>query len=134
LNFRSANINDWGGGDYADLMAGVDAVIGMGVADPAKLAVMGWSYGGYMTNWVITQTSRFKAAASGAGLSNLISMWGTNDIPSTLDDYFEGPWYEQPERYIRMSPLAHAGKVTILTLILHGEADICVPTTQGYEI
>jgi dipeptidyl aminopeptidase/acylaminoacyl peptidase len=61
-------------------------------------------------------------------------MWGTNDIPSLLDDYFEGSWYDQPERYIRMSPLAHADKVTTPTLILHGAADIRVPTTQGYEM
>jgi dipeptidyl aminopeptidase/acylaminoacyl peptidase len=134
INFRSANVNDWGGGDYQDLMSGVDAVIQMGVADANRLAVVGWSYGGYMTNWVITQTTRFKAAAAGAGLSNLISMWGTNDIPSTLDDYFEGAWYDQPERYIRMSPLAHIDKVTTPTLILHGESDIRVPTTQGYEM
>ena len=134
LTFRSSNINDWGGGDFQDLMTGVDNVIQQGIADPDRLAVMGWSYGGYMTNWVITQTTRFKAAAAGAGLSNLISMWGTNDIPSTLDDYFEGAWYEQPERYIRMSPLAHIDKATTPTLILHGEADIRVPTTQGYEM
>ncbi|HUK17394.1 MAG TPA: S9 family peptidase [Bryobacteraceae bacterium] len=134
LAFRSSNVDDWGGGDYQDLMAGVDAVIQMGVADPNKLAVMGWSYGGYMTNWVITQTSRFKAAATGAGLSDLISMWGTNDIPSTLDDYFEGAWFDQPDRYVAMSPLAHVGKVTTPTLILHGGSDIRVPTTQGYEM
>ena len=134
LPFRSSNINDWGGGDYQDLISGVDAVIQMGIADPNRLAVMGWSYGGYMTDWVITQTNRFKCASSGAGLSDLISMWGTNDIPSTLDDYFEGTWYEQPERYIKMSPLAHVGNVTTPTLFLHGEIDPRVPTTQGYEM
>ena len=70
----------------------------MGIADPNRRAVMGWSYGGYMTNWAIGHTTRFKAAATGAGLTNLISMWGTNDIPSTLDDYFSGPAYEQTWR------------------------------------
>jgi len=95
---------------------------------------MGWSYGGYMTNWVVTQTNRFKCAAAGAGISSLISMWGTNDIPTTLDDYFEGTWYEQPERYVRMSPLAHVGNAVTPQLFLHGEADIRVPTSQGYEM
>ncbi|HLK67485.1 MAG TPA: S9 family peptidase [Bryobacteraceae bacterium] len=134
LPFRSSNVNDWGGGDFADLMSGVDAAIAMGVADPNRLAVMGWSYGGYMTNWVVTQTNRFKCAATGAGLSDLISMWGTNDIPTTLDDYFEGTWYEQPDRYIKMSPLAHIQNAKTPMLILHGEADIRVPTSQGYEM
>ncbi|HXB68916.1 MAG TPA: S9 family peptidase [Candidatus Acidoferrales bacterium] len=134
LPFRSSNVDDWGGGDYTDLMSGVDAVIAMGVADPKRLAVMGWSYGGYMTNWVVTQTSRFQCAATGAGLSDLISMWGTNDIPSVLDDYFEGTSAEEPQRYIKMSPLAHIGNAKTPMLILHGEADIRVPTTQGYEM
>jgi dipeptidyl aminopeptidase/acylaminoacyl peptidase len=134
LPFRAANFNDWGGADYQDLMSGVDHVIAMGVADPNKLAVMGWSYGGYMTNWVVTQTSRFKCAAAGAGLSNLISMWGTNDIPTTLDDYFDGAWFEQPDGYIKMSPLAHIKNATTPQLILHGQADIRVPTSQGYEM
>jgi dipeptidyl aminopeptidase/acylaminoacyl peptidase len=132
--FRRSNLNDWGGGDYRDLMAGVDRVIAMGVADPNRLAVMGWSYGGYMTNWVVTQTTRFKAAATGAGLTDLISMWGTNDIPSTLDDYFTGPFYEQRDRYIQMSPLYHVRNVTTPLLVLHGEIDPRVPTGQGYEM
>jgi dipeptidyl aminopeptidase/acylaminoacyl peptidase len=132
--FKVANVNDWGGGDYQDLMAGVDHVIAMGIADPDRLAVMGWSYGGYMTNWVITQTTRFKAASTGAGLSDLVSMWGTNDIPSTLDDYFSGPFYEQEARYVKMSPLYYVKNVTTPTLILHGGADVRVPTSQGYEM
>src|SRR4029453_9960932 len=65
-DFRHANRGDWGGGGYRDLMAGVDHVVGLGVADPARLGVMGWSYGGFMTSWVITQTKRFKAASAGA--------------------------------------------------------------------
>lgn len=132
--FRSANLNDWGGGDYRDLMSGVDHAIAQGIADADRMAVMGWSYGGYMTNWAITQTTRFRAAAAGAGLSNLISMWGTNDVPTVLDDYFSGPSYEQIERYARLSPLRHVKSVTTPTLILHGEADVRVPTSQGYEM
>ncbi len=133
-DFRSANVNDWGGGDYNDLMTGVDSVIAQGIADPNRLAVMGWSYGGYMTNWVITQTTRFKAAATGAGLSNMPSMWGTNDIPTLLEDYFTGPWFEQTDRYLKLSPLYHVKNVTTPTLILHGEQDVRVPTSQGYEM
>ncbi len=132
--FRASNVNDWGGGDYRDLMTGVDHVIEIGIADPNRLAVMGWSYGGFMTNWVIGQTTRFKAAASGAGLSNMISMWGTNDIPTILDDYFSGTPVEQTERYVKMSPLYYAKNVTTPKLILHGEIDPRVPTGQGYEM
>jgi dipeptidyl aminopeptidase/acylaminoacyl peptidase len=134
IKFRAANVNDWGDGDYKDLMTGVDHVIEMGIADPDRMAVMGWSYGGYMTNWVIGQTTRFKAAATGAGLSNLISMWGTNDIPSTMDDYFLGTPAEHATGYVKMSPLYYVKNVTTPTLILHGEIDPRVPTGQGYEM
>jgi dipeptidyl aminopeptidase/acylaminoacyl peptidase len=134
LKFRAANVNDWGGGDYKDLMSGVDHVIAMGIADPDRLVVMGWSYGGYMTNWVIGQTTRFKAASTGAGLSDMVSMWGTNDIPSLLNDYFTGTPVQQPERYLKMSPLYYVKNVTTPTLILHGEIDPRVPTGQGYEM
>ena len=88
--FLQANINDWGGGDYRDIMTGVDALIARGIADPDRLAHIGWSYGGYMTAWVITQTNRFKAAMVGAGLTNMVSMYGTNDIPNVLTTYFGG--------------------------------------------
>jgi hypothetical protein len=81
---------DWGFGDYQDLMTGVDRVIEMGVADPARLGVMGWSYGGFMTTWVVTQTNRFKAASAGAPVTNLMSFNGTSDIPAFIPDYFGG--------------------------------------------
>jgi dipeptidyl aminopeptidase/acylaminoacyl peptidase len=132
--FRSANLNDWGGGDYGDIMSGVDELMKLGIADPGRMAVMGWSYGGYMTNWVITQTNRFKCAAAGAGLTNMPSMWGTNDIPGVLDDYFTGPWYEQPDRYVQQSPLYHVKNVKTPTLYLHGEADNRVPISQAFEM
>jgi len=115
-------------------MTGVDHVISMGVADPGKLIVMGWSYGGFMTNWVIGQTTRFKAAATGAGLSDLVSMWATNDIPSTLDDYFSGTPMDEQERYIKMSPLYYAKNVTTADPIPARRNRPRVPTTQGYEM
>lgn len=132
--FRFGNMNDWGGKDYADLMAGVDSAIAMGVADPDHMAVMGWSYGGFMTSWVITHTHRFKAAAVGAGVTNLWSFTGTSDIPGFLPDYFSGdPWISF-DGFYNHSPLAFVKGVTTPTLILHGEADIRVPTSQGYEL
>jgi dipeptidyl aminopeptidase/acylaminoacyl peptidase len=131
--FRFANMNDWGGHDYEDLMAGVDHAIAMGVADPNRLAVMGWSYGGYMTSWVVTHTHRFKAASVGAGVTNLWSFTGTSDIPGFLPDYFSGEPWESIEAYEKHSPMSFVKGVTTPTLILHGEADVRVPTSQGYE-
>lgn len=132
--FRFANMNDWGGRDYEDLMAGVDQTIAMGVADPVRLAVMGWSYGGFMTSWVITHTHRFKAASVGAGVTNLWSFTGTADIPGFLPDYFSGEPWQNFEAYFKHSPMAFVKGVTTPTLILHGEADVRVPTSQGYEL
>lgn len=131
--FRFANIKDWGGGDYQDLMTGVDHAIEMGVADPERLGVMGWSYGGFMTSWVITQTHRFKAASVGAGVTNLMSFIGTADIPSFIPDYFEGQPWEKLDVYRTHSAMFNAKGVTTPTLIQHGEADERVPISQGYE-
>src|ERR1019366_5198676 len=103
--FRYANYNDWGGGDYQDLMTGVDHVIKMGIADENRLGVMGWSYGGFMTSWTITQTKRFKAASVGAGVTNLMSFTGTADIPSFLPDYFGGEFWDNPETYRKHSAM-----------------------------
>ena len=88
--FTRANIIDWGGGDYRDIMTGVDDVIKRGIADSSKMAFEGWSYGGYMTSWVVSQTGRFKAARMGAGLSDLQSMYGTTDIPGYIGTFFSG--------------------------------------------
>jgi len=131
--FRFANMNDWGGKDYGDLMAGVDHVISMGVADPGRMAVMGWSYGGFMTSWVVTHTHRFKAAAVGAGVTNLWSFTGTSDIAGFLPDYFAGEPWTSFDGFFNHSPMAFVKGVSTPTLILHGEADVRVPTTQGYE-
>jgi dipeptidyl aminopeptidase/acylaminoacyl peptidase len=131
--FRQKVIQDWGGLDFADLMAGVDHVIGMGVADGDRLAVLGWSYGGYMTAWTITQTPRFKAAAIGAGITNHVSMYGTQDIPSVYEDYFGGPPWEQAQVYAKSSPMNYIQNVKTPTLLQHGESDPRVPPTQARE-
>jgi dipeptidyl aminopeptidase/acylaminoacyl peptidase len=133
--FLQANISDWGGGDYHDIMTGVDALVARGIADPDKLAHIGWSYGGYMTAWVVTQTTRFKAAMVGAGLTNMWSMYGTNDIPSVLIAYFGGiPSEKTLPLYLARSAMTHVDKVTTPTLILHGANDERVPVGQAQEL
>ncbi|MBI3857238.1 MAG: S9 family peptidase [Planctomycetes bacterium] len=131
--FRHANRKDWGGGDYRDLMAGVDDVVARGIADPERMGVMGWSYGGFMTSWTITQTRRFKAASVGAGVTNLMSFNGTADIPGFVPDYFGAEFWDNLELYRAHSAMFQVKGVTTPTLILHGEADVRVPVSQGYE-
>jgi dipeptidyl aminopeptidase/acylaminoacyl peptidase len=132
--FRRANIKDWGGMDYQDLMTGVDKVIEMGVADTNRLGVMGWSYGGYMTSWIITQTHRFKAASAGAPVTNLMSFNGTADIPAFVPDYFGGQSWEIPEVYAKHSAMFNIKGAVTPTLIEQGDADVRVPISQGYEL
>jgi dipeptidyl aminopeptidase/acylaminoacyl peptidase len=133
-DFRYANRRDWGGGDYRDLMAGVDHVIALGVADPERLGVMGWSYGGFMTSWIITQTQRFKASSVGAGVTNLMSFNGTADIPSFIPDYFGAESWEDLELYRDHSAMFQVKGVVTPTLIQHGDSDVRVPISQGYEL
>ncbi len=132
--FRFANYDDWGGGDYKDIMAGVDHLIERGLADPERMGVMGWSYGGYMTSWVITQTDRFKASVVGAGVNNLMSFNGTTDVPRFVPDYFHGNHWERFEEYTKHSALFQVGGVKTPTLIQHGEKDARVPLGQGMEL
>jgi dipeptidyl aminopeptidase/acylaminoacyl peptidase len=133
-DFRRANYRDWGGGDYRDILSGVDALIARGIADPDRMGVMGWSYGGYMTSWVITQTKRFKAASVGAGVTNLMSFTGTTDIPSFIPDYFGGEHWDAFDVWRTHSAMFNIKGVTTPTLIQHGEADARVPISQGYEL
>jgi dipeptidyl aminopeptidase/acylaminoacyl peptidase len=132
--FRFANMKDWGGGDYQDLMRGVDHVIAQGIADPDRLGVMGWSYGGFMTSWVLTHTHRFQAASVGAGVTNLVSFTGTADIPGFIPDYFGGQPWEQETVYNAHSPVSQAKGARTPTLIQHCEGDKRVPISQGYEL
>jgi dipeptidyl aminopeptidase/acylaminoacyl peptidase len=131
--FTEANLGDMGGGDFQDIMTGLDHLIDQGIADPERLGICGWSYGGFMTAWAITQSSRFRAAVMGAGISNWISFHGTAEI-SSWDSLF---WRDDPHdwtgRYSRFSPMAHVQHVTTPTLVLHGASDCCVPVTQSQE-
>lgn len=131
--FRFANMRDWGGGDYADLQKGVDTVIDMGVADPERLGIAGWSYGGFMTSWTITQTDRFKAASIGAAVTNALTFCGTADLPSFIPDYFGGEAWEIPEFYREHSPITHVGNANTPSIIQHGGADERVPLEQGLQ-
>jgi dipeptidyl aminopeptidase/acylaminoacyl peptidase len=119
--------------DYQDLMTGVDKVIEMGVADPNRMGVMGWSYGGYMTSTIVTKTKRFKAASAGAPVTNMMSFNGTADIPDFIPDYFGGESWDNLDIYVKHSAMFNVKGVSTPTLIQHGEADIRVPISQGYE-
>jgi dipeptidyl aminopeptidase/acylaminoacyl peptidase len=134
-DFARAYFGDWGGGDYKDIMLGVDMLVAQGVADPDRLVVAGWSYGGYMTAWAISQTDRFRAAMCGCGISNAFSMYGTTDIPRFREMYFddESP-AQRSELYRARSGLSYAANITTPTLILHGEEDERVPISQSEEL
>ncbi len=135
--FADGCVNNWGGTDYKDLMAGVDAVLKSHPSiDGSRLAVMGGSYGGFMTNWIVTQTTRFKAAVAIAGLSNLISFYGTSLYQDLVHAEFGGfPWEGANfETLWKWSPLAHVTSVSTPTLFIHGEQDNDVPIAQAEEM
>ncbi|HMJ26881.1 MAG TPA: S9 family peptidase, partial [Pyrinomonadaceae bacterium] len=134
LSFAQANKNTWGKGDYEDCMTGVDAMIARGVADPDRLGAFGWSYGGYMTFWILTQTDRFKAVSPGAGLSNIYSMYSQNDIQRYLRWFYsdKAPWDAQ-ELYWDRSPMKYIRNVKTPTMIMHGQVDTRVPIAQAQE-
>ncbi|HEV7681070.1 MAG TPA: S9 family peptidase [Pyrinomonadaceae bacterium] len=134
LAFAQANKNTWGKGDYEDCMTGVDAMIASGIADPDRLGAFGWSYGGYMTFWILTQTDRFKAVSPGAGLSNIYSMYSQNDIQRYLRWFYsdKSPW-EATELYWSRSPMAYVKNVKTPTMIMHGQVDTRVPIAQAQE-
>lgn len=131
--FREANVEDLGGGDYADIMAGVDALIERGIADNDRMGIMGWSYGGYMTAWIVGQNNRFKAASVGAGLTHLGSFAGTTDSQYILKDYFLGGFLEKEQLYKERSPIYYVRDVQTPCLIQHGLLDQRVPPSQAFE-
>jgi dipeptidyl aminopeptidase/acylaminoacyl peptidase len=120
-----------------DVLAGVDALVAKGLADPDKLAAMGWSAGGHMTNWLVATTGRFKAAASGAGAADWISMYAQSDARSERAPWFGGtPWQKGAPLglYLEQSPIRHLSAATTPTLLMVGEKDVRVPTAQSIEM
>jgi dipeptidyl aminopeptidase/acylaminoacyl peptidase len=132
--FATANQNDWGDGDYKDDMSGVQALVDKGWADPSRLGAFGWSYGGYMTFWIDTQTDRFKAISPGAGLPDLYSMYSQTDIHRYLTLFFDmkSPW-DNFQQYWDHSPMKYVENVKTPTMILHGQGDTRVPIPQAEE-
>ena len=129
-NFVKANRADWGGGDFKDLMAALDSVIARGETDPNRLGIGGWSYGGEMTQWAITQTNRFKAAVTGGGVFDQNLEFETEGSPADDEWYFGTPW-EHPEVFARNSPATYIRNARTPTLILHGEDDHNNPVSQS---
>ena len=130
--FIESNRADWGGGDFKDVMAGVDFLIERGLADPERLGIGGWSYGGYMALWAVTQTQRFKASVSGAPMSDLASEFGTENS-STGDEWFYGTPYEKLDGFIRSSPITWVKNARTPTLLLQGDADTTDPIGQSQQ-
>jgi dipeptidyl aminopeptidase/acylaminoacyl peptidase len=131
--FTRANVKDFGGGDLRDILTGVDTVLKTVSVDPNRVGITGWSYGGYMTMWAVTQTNRFKAAVAGAGLANWQSYYGENSIDQWLIPYFGGSVYDDPAVYAKSSPLTFIKNVKTPVLELVGERDGECPSPQSFE-
>jgi len=131
--FTRGNVKDFGGGDLRDILAGITAAEGAASVDDARVGIFGWSYGGYMTMWALTQTTRFRAAVSGAGLSDWLSYYGTNGIDTWMTPFFGASVYDDPAVYAKSSPLTFIKNVKTPTLMVGGDRDAEVPITQSYE-
>jgi dipeptidyl aminopeptidase/acylaminoacyl peptidase len=132
-SFTRANVKDFGGGDLRDILTGVDEVVRSAPVDNARIGITGWSYGGYMTMWAVTQTHRFRAAVSGAGLADWLSYYGENGIDKWMDAYFGGNVYDDPAVYAKSSPITFIKNAQTPTLIVVGDRDIECPPPQSYE-
>ncbi len=131
--FTQGNVKDFGGGDFADIMAGIDAVSRDYPIDRKRIGIRGHSYGGYMTMWAETQTTRFAAAVAGAGLSDWLSYYGVNDIDEWMIPFFGASIYDDPDVYAKSDPMHFVKAVKTPTLILVGDRDGEVPMEQSVE-
>src|SRR5213595_2699143 len=132
-DFTRANVKDFGGGDLRDTLAGVDAAIAKYPIDVARLGVTGWSYGGFMTMWTVTQTNRFRGAVAGAGIANWQSYYGQNLIDQWMIPFFGSSVYDDPAVYRKSSPIHYIKKVKTPALVIVGERDAECPAPQSYE-
>ncbi len=131
--FTRGNVRDFGHGDLRDILSGVDHVVKNYPVDDRRVGIAGWSYGGYMTMWAVTQTNRFRAAFAGAGIANLQSYYGQNSIDQWMLPYFGADVYDDPAVYARSSPINYIKNVKTPTLIAVGERDGECPVPQSYE-
>ena len=131
--FTRANVKDFGYGDFRDIMTGVDQALKEAPIDEHRLGITGWSYGGYMTMWAVTQTNRFAAAVAGAGLANFQSYYGENQIDQWMVPFFGASVYDDPQVYAKSSPITFIKKARTPTLVLVGDSDGECPTPQSYE-
>jgi dipeptidyl aminopeptidase/acylaminoacyl peptidase len=130
--FSDAVLGDMGGKDFQDIMYGVDYLIQRVLVDADRVGIVGWSYGGFMTAWAVTQTNRFKAAMMGAGICDFHSFHAQTNIPDWDRRFIGADMLEHPEAYRERSAITYAARVTTPTLIIHGEKDECVPVNQAY--
>jgi dienelactone hydrolase len=126
-------VRDFGYGDLRDILAGVTEALGAAPVDLNRIGITGWSYGGFMTMWTITQTRLFRAAVAGAGIANWQSYYGENEIDKWMIPYFGASVYDDPAIYERSSPITYIKNVKTPTLILVGERDGECPLPQSYE-
>src|SRR6266446_1727793 len=131
--FTRANVKDFGHGDLRDNLAGIDAAIKKYPVDPDRLGVTGWSYGGFMTMWTVTQTNRFRGAVAGAGIANWQSYYGQNLIDQWMIPFFGASVYDDPAVYEKSSPIHFIKNVKTPTLVIVGEHDAECPSSQSYE-
>jgi dipeptidyl aminopeptidase/acylaminoacyl peptidase len=131
--FSSANKRDFGGGDWRDILAGVDAAIAAAPIDGQRLGLMGHSYGGFMTMWGVTHSQRFKAAVAGAGIANWISYYGQNGIDTWMIPFFGASAYDEPAVYRAASPIESIKAAKTPTMLYVGELDVECPAAQSIE-
>jgi dipeptidyl aminopeptidase/acylaminoacyl peptidase len=133
-DFRTAIHDDWGESDMADILTGVDEVVAQGYIDEERMAVTGGSYGGFMTIWLIGHDQRFAAAVSQRGVYNLMSFYGTTDIPRLIEYEFDTMAFDDPEKMWKYSPFAYVRQIRTPLLLIHSENDFRVPIADAEQV